>query len=127
MATRVTKPLAVGSTIYYFDSNHRVYERADWFRSGGPIRRHHWRPVVITGETSRSWIVGERHWNQKKCPKKGYNTRQWALSQAEVDADCYVAEHAHRIARVVQTLRDAAVLQQVATLVGYVAPPERQP
>ena len=72
--------LGIGSTIWRFDENHRIYKD----KHSGPDYRCFWRECVITGETSRSWIVG----NWGKCPKRGDHTR-WALTAQEVDDDVW--------------------------------------
>jgi hypothetical protein len=52
----------VGSKVWIFDLNNRVYAdkkiaKGQLWYSGAPIWREHWVPKVITGETSRSWLV----------------------------------------------------------------------
>lgn len=80
--------LGVGSTVWRFDVNRREYEVVDGRKI---IYRSHWRPLKITGETARSWIVpqfeGDR--SPRKAPKKGPH-RGWAFSQREVDMDVFL-------------------------------------
>jgi hypothetical protein len=99
------KELAVGSTIYS--------------RRG--------TPVVITGETKVSWIIGGAHsWDQVKIKKalmrKGNSGEHWI--QFFVDErearDCnFLTEHGYRIGSLVHNLEDGSVMRQIATLIGY--------
>lgn len=64
--------LSIGSIVYLFDPNHRVYPKDENGRNkwgSNPIYREHFVPVVITGETARSWIV-DRYRSQIKINKK---------------------------------------------------------
>src|SRR5690348_13336803 len=76
--------LAVGSTIWVFDCNRRVYAKDG---RGGPIYREHWRPVKIASETSRSWITD---WGQK-VPKKGEH-HGVCFTEKEVDDKSWVED-----------------------------------
>ena len=50
--------LKIGDMLWTFDINHRVYAKTPEGRStGGPIYEKHFRPVVISGENYRSWII----------------------------------------------------------------------
>lgn len=53
--------------------------------NGRPVR---WAEMPVTGETSRSWIVGTPGgWDERKIPKRGpWPRRNVARSRAEVDA-----------------------------------------
>ena len=106
----------VGSTIYVFDSDRRVYtDPAKGRLWGRIIWRGHWRPVTVESETRVSWVT-----SAGKCPKKNHNPRAWSLSSAEVDEKVYVHDHARHIARLVEDIGSAATLRQIAQLVGYV-------
>jgi hypothetical protein len=108
--------LKVGSKIWKFDVNCRVYQRdARGMAHGGPIYREHWREVEITGETRVSWLT---HYG--KAPKKGPH-HGWAFTLREVEDDCWVKDHRYRIADTVQRCHDAEVLRRVAEVVGYVS------
>ncbi len=122
--------LKVGSPIWIFDANHRVYPRDGGMHSS-PIWREHWRKHVIVGETRVSWLVG-RHpkdgWPAKINKRKLANgeLKNGALaSKADVDAECFVHDHAYMIGQAVQRLsggiRAAETLRQIAALVGYEA------
>jgi hypothetical protein len=128
----------VGSKVWVFDLNHRVYAdkkiaKGQLWYSGAPIWREHWVPKVITGETSRSWLVstyeGDRFPTKLSKAELANGTLHGVLtSQADVDAACYVNKHAFSIAERVQRLptigpgagvKTAEVLKQIAVLVGY--------
>lgn len=118
----------IGQTVWRFDSNHRVYTKpypgCKW--SGSVlIYREHWRPCVVVGETSRSWLVGIRlggnaHW---KVPKRGPHPG-FALSEQEVDDDCWLNQHRLAISQAVLYLRDATKLRQIADIINW--KPEHQ-
>lgn len=111
--------LGVGDTIWYFNINRRVYPAREFGKphaSLGPIYREHWVATKIIGETTRSWLCEYG----RKCAKKG-DRLGWALSEAEVDDDCFVSEERHRIADAVLRTRDAATLREVARIIGYQA------
>jgi len=125
--------VAVGSTVWIFDANRRVYAdkklgNGKLWPSGPPIWREHWRQHVITGETRVSWLVadyvGDRH--PRKISKRDLaagKVRGVLTSERDLDAACYVNEHAHAVADRVSRLaggeQAAAVLRQIAALVGY--------
>jgi hypothetical protein len=124
--------LAIGSTVWIFDAERRVYAKEKmspgklWY-SGAPIWREHWRPTAIVGETRVSWILG--HDRGQKISKRDLaaGTVRGALtSEADLDAACYVNDHAHKIADRVQRisggLAAAETLRKIATLVGYEEP-----
>jgi hypothetical protein len=106
--------IKVGSTIWRFDDNHRVYDRGPDGRAiGGAIYREHWVPVVIRSETSRSWIVP-----YGKCPKKG-DHHGFAFSAAEVDDDCWVHSNGGRLSNAVLRCKDASKLRAIADILGW--------
>lgn len=109
--------LKIGDTVYLFDSNRRVYPKNKNTQIG-PIWREHWRPVKVTGETSRSWIIGEA-WDTHKLPKKGQAGFAVAFSQEEIDRAAWVHDNAIIISHMVSCCKDYAVLKHIATLVGY--------
>jgi len=116
--------VAVGSTIWIFDENRRVYpDGPDGRRSFGSraIWREHWRQTVITGETRVSWLHHGRKISKRDLAAG--KVRGVLTSEADLDAACYVNEHAHKIAERVQRLaggeQAATVLRQIAALVGY--------
>lgn len=111
--------MRIGAPVWIFDANHRVYRRDEKGRSsGGPIWREYWRKREVTGETSRSWIVGE-HYAQRKIPKTGEQPHDVCWSEEEIERRAYVEENSHRIADKVRHVRDHEVLKKIAELIGY--------
>ena len=104
----------VGDTIWIFDIQRRVYARdADGRATGGPIWREHWRPVVIVGETSRSWVTDYGN----KIAKSGTDPRNVAFSEAEIDRAAWVRDNARRISGRVMACGDFEKLKAIeATL-----------
>ena len=110
-AIRSDVGLAVGSTIWVFDGNRRIYAKDG---RGGPIYREHWRPAKITSETSRSWITD---WGQK-VPKKGERPGV-CFTEKEVDEKSWVEDNHYKISDAVNRVRDHETLRAIAKLVGY--------
>jgi hypothetical protein len=106
--------LGIGSTIWMFDINRRVYPKPRSEYSGGPIYREHWRPVTIEGETSRSWVTS---WYGKKVPKRG-KSQGIAFTEAEVEADVWAKEHRSKIVRMVERC-EIETLKVIAKAVCY--------
>jgi hypothetical protein len=124
-AVVVQPALGVGSTVWIFDENRRVYpDGPDGRRSFGtrPIWREHWRPTMILSETRVSWCLEGR----RKISKRGLaasTVRGVLTSEADLDAACYVHEHASkisdRVGRISGGRQAAGMLRQIAALVGY--------
>jgi len=107
----------IGDTVWIFDENHRVYRKDENGRSfGGPIYREHWVPTKITGETTRSWLIGYG----EKIPKKGWNPRAVAFSLQEVEEQAYVMDNRHRLGDRVRDLRDAPTMRAIAAILDGV-------
>ena len=109
-----TALLGIGSTIWRFDENHRIYKD----KHSGPDYRSYWLECKITGETSRSWVVGP----YGKCPKKGEHFG-WAFSAEEVDDDVWAKDERRHIISCVERC-GVATLRAVAALVGYMPNPQ---
>jgi hypothetical protein len=121
--------VGVGSTVWIFDENRRVYAKGEMMAgklwpSGPPIWREHWRPVTITGETRVSWLL-EGYYGRKisKRDLAAGTVRGVLTSEADLDAACYVHEHASkigdRVGRISGGQKAAEALRQIAALVGY--------
>ena len=104
--------IKIGDTVFMFDINRRKYgpDRS------GPVYREHFYPVTVTGETSRSWIVGPNY-----APIKVSKKNPWAvLATTEmVEEAVWVETNRYKIERAVGALRDADKLRQIAAIVGY--------
>jgi len=125
-----TPPLAVGSTLWIFDENRRVYPKEKLpngqMCSFGPIWREHWQATVITGETRVSWLVRGPNSRAGKISKRDLaaGTMRGVLSsERDLDAACVVQQHAYKIGQRVQRMAGGVaaehVLRQIAALVGY--------
>lgn len=115
----MSERIAIGSAIWIFDQNRRIYPKAGKGRlwaSGGPIYREHWTPAKITGETSRSWIT-DRY--GRKIPKKGEHPGV-AFTQKEVDDAVWMHDHRYRVSELAARCQDVEIVRQIAKLVGYV-------
>lgn len=115
--------IGIGSTVWVFDENSREYRKngAGW---GSAIYRAHWVPVNVTGENRASWLVGNRYASFSKTrPHRtkatAYGSRRVAVSAQEVDDDCWVNGSRAAIGAMVMRCEDAAILRQIAALVGY--------
>ena len=106
--------MKVGDKIWRMNQNRRRYSASN---RGAPIYREHWEQLTISGETSRSWIVGEHKWSQHKVPKKGEH-HGWAFSEQEVVDDVWANANRYPIVRAVERL-EGAMLRKVATLIGH--------
>jgi len=103
--------LAVGSQVWVFDRNHRIYKQGKF----GPDFRSHFVPRTITSETSRSWVLS----SGEKIPKatlKGIYT-----SERQIDDACYVNDNRYRISQAVYRMDCAAVLREIAVICGISA------
>ncbi len=107
--------LSVGSTVWVFDENHRVYRRNEKGRSeGGPIYREHFVECKITGETSRSWIIGRYRMKVNKKTLDGMY-----ISQEQIDLKCWANDHKYGVVRMIEYSTDGAMIKAVADLIGY--------
>lgn len=116
------RQLSTGQKVYRFDVNRRVYEKDENGRGiGGPIWREHWTPIEVTGETSRSYVLGPE-WGQYKLAKNDVHSGKlisgWALSEEEIDRHEFI-EGAWSIADAVRNVRDYETLKAIAELAGW--------
>lgn len=129
------KEIGIGSTVWFFDGNHRVYEKdANGRSTGGAIYREYWVPKIIDGESKVSWIVRAGHgknFGETKLPKKmftqpferrgGMEGRWFAITEQEVESDCWANNHRYRIKDAINKCSVDA-LMKVAEIVGYKQP-----
>lgn len=128
-ATKPPATLAVGSILWWFDTNHRVYRRdADGRATGGPIYREHWRETRIKSETARSWVTERGHKIDKRTgeSRTAYGRITFAYSQAEIDDRCWIEENRYALGERVRSCSDVATLRAVAALVGYIESEEER-
>ena len=108
--------LSVGATVWKHDPYFRRYDR----NREATQPRERFRPHIIMGETTRSWIVGHA-WEGKKFPKNCANTkmrRGYLISEQEVDDMIWSSEHRYRVARAVE-YTDIPTLRKIAAMIGY--------
>lgn len=112
------KIIGIGSTVWVFNENRRVYPQREPGRKypiGGPIWREHWVPEKITGETSRSWVLTLG----RKVPKKGADRRMFAFSEDEIEKAAWVHSNRYRLADTVRYVEDYERLREIARLADY--------
>ena len=124
--------LGLGSVVWHFDPNRRVYDYPRGFRVAGPARRPQWVEWEIRGETSRSWIAVRKDSKitdaadlgayGAKIPKKATaeNARKmgFVLTAQDVEDDVWQHEHRYRVVTALEQA-DVATLRKVAELIGY--------
>lgn len=119
----MTEQLKVGDTIYKFDTNRRVYNKADGI-GGQVIFREHFTPHQIMDETKLSWIVGPDY-AKLKVNKKTMTTASFGgMSGYRFYTDkgkedrIFENNHRHKICRLVESC-SADKLKQIAAIVDY--------
>lgn len=124
--------LGIGSVVWRFDSNRRVYDYTKGHRIAGPARRPQWVEWEIRAETARSWIAIRKdskitdeaglRAGGAKIPKRATpeQARQlgFALTEQAVEDDVWLHEHRYRVVVAVEHA-DVATLRKVAELIGY--------
>jgi hypothetical protein len=113
--------LKIGSTVWIFDENRRVYPK-DKSGGSGPIYREHFSPEIIDGETRTSWLIRSKHWRKADWIRINKKNPQCCVSIEEVDEQCWAQEHRYKIMQLAQTA-DYKTLRKIAELVGYEAEP----
>lgn len=125
------EPLHVGSTLWYFDQNQRVYpkDKGSHYSGGSPIWREHWRAVKVESETKRSWVVrmgyrgaGSVVKHPKTAFENGGCPRGWALDQDHITELEWQAVHHYQIAEFMRRHNrelPVATLKKIAEMIGY--------
>jgi hypothetical protein len=99
----------IGKTIWIFDVNRRVYKED----RSAPVWIEHWRPLEVTGETSRSWLTA---YFKTKIPKKG--GPNIAFTWEEVEKAAWVYGNRYKISKEISKL-EYDKLKLVAEAMGY--------
>lgn len=119
--------IAIGSKLWMFDENRRVYAKTENKFAGRTIWREHWRPMKVVGETRVSWLVGfegsalplQPHM-LRKLPKTAFKAgacpQGWALSEAHVAELVWAKENTWRLSQEVLRCYDPRVLRAVDEL-----------
>lgn len=118
--------ITVGSTLYVFDQNRRVYQRDEQGRSiGAPIFSKHFVPETVIGETPLSWLLSPQS-KPRKVNKKtmkiaatnGYGG--WNVYTAtQMEDSIWGEENRRKIIRAIERC-DVATLKAVAAIIGGV-------
>jgi hypothetical protein len=118
----MSETLGVGSTVYLFDQNCRVYQKNEDGRAiGPPIWIEHWRPYKIVGENRMMWLLE----GGEKFPKKngtrtaargGYTGMTVATSWEAVKEQEWLHVHRYSIARAVERCQDISTLRQISAI-----------
>jgi hypothetical protein len=120
--------LKIGSIVYHFDQNHRVYEDDKGNKTSSPNYRKYFIPLKIESETKQSWITQYGY----KVPKKGegsirkvrIDTRgqfhgTFFLTNEAVQEDIWMHDHKYKIQRALENVWDVTTLKKVAEIIGY--------
>jgi len=112
--------IGIGTKLYRFNENRRVYKRDDNKRAiGGPIYAEHFEPIEIHGETKVSWLCGPEYDVAKVNKKEIQTGRAGNYFTAEGMSDnIWLKHHRHRIRDLVDAA-PADKLRQIAAIVGY--------
>lgn len=103
--------MKIGDEIWRYDWSARVGEK--------------YRKYYVVAETPRSWIVSNRpernEWAEIKLPKnKPLDRDKWLATDQEKDEHIWAFKNRSRIAsHLLHGNESAAVLRQVAELIGY--------
>lgn len=125
--------LTVGQTVWLFDVNRRRYREPEpgrLYPAGGPIYAEHWTEVQVASVAPRGGSVELSNGRRLRRDEGGVfcggsGRIRLAVTRAEVDADIYINTHRHGICDAVRACGDAAILRQIAALVGYEEKGER--
>ncbi len=102
--------LQIGSTVWKFDQNYRVYNDGE----PGPVYREHFRPHKIIDETSRSWVLD----NYKRTKVNKKSLAGVYVFQEEIDQQCWIKDNLYRIVTAVRQCRKYDTLRQVEAIVA---------
>ncbi len=108
--------LKVGDTLYNFDGNRRTYVN----HGGAPVYAKHFEPIAIVGETKLSWVM-DRYGakvNKKTLESATHFADRGYFTSSAMDADIWLHEHRHRIAREVGSA-GVEHLKEIARIIGY--------
>lgn len=109
--------MKIGDEIFYYDENHRVYEKDSNGRSfGGPIFKEHFRRGIITGETRDYWLIDS--WGMR-IKKKPVDLKFGVLTQEQVEDLVWLAVNRYKLVEKIKYSNDIVILKKIAELIGY--------
>jgi hypothetical protein len=93
----------VGSRLYYFDQNRRVYEM-NGIKKSSPFREGYFIPIKVVSETDKE-IICEYGTIKKKTMEYHWGRSKYKVyTEQEKNDEVYVQENRHIIAEKVRTL-----------------------
>lgn len=122
--------LKIGSPIWVFDPNRRVYPKNRTVASA-PIWREHWVKMRIVADTRVSWLYAfsEKSWSEQKVPKRVFTKpyldlsfgeqvtrRGFALSNAEIGERERAKALYPKVIEAVRRCDDPALVFRIAEL-----------
>lgn len=103
--------LKIGDKIYYFNQNYRVYSKDN---KGECIYNEHFRPLYITNENEKEYIVDENYTINKRSnllimykEKTNYYTEQ------EKKDNVFIKENAYKLSQIVRDIDSAEKLKKI--------------
>lgn len=108
--------IGIGSKVYIYDENHRVYFDDNGKKTLSPIYKKYFISVEVVGETSRSWLVDSR-FNPIKCPKKNPFSHGIIYSQEMMENMVWINSNRWRIIESIRRLEDADRLRKIAEII----------
>lgn len=111
----MSNQIGIGSKLYEFNENTRVYLR----RNGGPSYRGHFIEVDVIGETRVSWVVGP-NWSPRKVNKKDIMSGRAGcyFTKDAMELQIWRRHNEHRI-KSHMSLVSTEMLKAIAEMIGY--------
>jgi hypothetical protein len=109
--------LSIGTEVFRFDPERRVYAMVNGKATGGPTYRGQFLPCFVVGEEKRSWLVSQSPGGPMSF--KWGKATPGLLSVEQVDELCWMHDHRISIARLLDTCRDPSIVRAVGALLGH--------
>jgi len=109
----MTAPFGVGSRVWQYDGNRRVYLPGN----RAPSNAGHWRAFEVIAETKRSWVI-DGPWGTTKLSKRGPWPTTWVRTEAEMLDLVWAADFRTQIATAIQLHATVSELRACATILG---------
>ncbi len=92
------------------------YVRKDHYRYGDSM----YEQVVVKGETSRSWVLGDvtRSYHDFKVPKCNPFKDRKMYTEQQMNDQVFLDRYSYKVAETLRRHQDATVLRQVMHLLG---------
>ena len=108
---------------YYFDANHRVYEKDEkGYGRGGPIYMEYFRPIEVIGEDEKEYHTQNGRINKRSM--KYYwlsqpKTKYQVFTEAEREESLWMNRNRYGLSKAIDRVRVVANLKKIAELIGY--------